>query len=179
MALLSQALGLPGRRFHRSQRESRVSSARGFKGDARRADESRFRPRRKKAGEWTRFLIADSSIAGRITPEIHAVKGQAQHRSAIRSKPPSQGPTGNLKKGIRPFCGRWSGQRGSNPRPQAWEACALPTELCPPSHPPGLPPGSRGGNRFFLFKKAIIGAMVVESSTFSNTNPIVEFLDKS
>jgi hypothetical protein len=30
-----------------------------------------------------------------------------------------------------------------------------------------------------LFKKAIIGAMVVESSTFSNTNPIVEFLDKS
>ena len=28
---------------------------------------------------------------------------------------------------------RWSGQRGSNPRPQAWEACTLPTELHPPS----------------------------------------------
>src|SRR5262245_29117395 len=27
----------------------------------------------------------------------------------------------------------WSGQRGSNPRPQAWEARALPTELCPPA----------------------------------------------
>ena len=27
----------------------------------------------------------------------------------------------------------WSGQRGSNPRPSAWEADALPTELCPPS----------------------------------------------
>jgi hypothetical protein len=26
----------------------------------------------------------------------------------------------------------WSGQRGSNPRPSAWEADALPTELCPP-----------------------------------------------
>jgi hypothetical protein len=25
----------------------------------------------------------------------------------------------------------WSGQRGSNPRHQAWEACTLPTELCP------------------------------------------------
>jgi hypothetical protein len=25
----------------------------------------------------------------------------------------------------------WSGKRGSNPRPQAWEACALPTELFP------------------------------------------------
>ncbi len=25
----------------------------------------------------------------------------------------------------------WSGQRGSNPRPSAWEADALPTELCP------------------------------------------------
>ncbi len=29
--------------------------------------------------------------------------------------------------------GEWSGQRGSNPRLQAWEACTLPTELCP--HP--------------------------------------------
>ncbi len=28
----------------------------------------------------------------------------------------------------------WSGQRGSNPRHQAWEACTLPTELCPPSN---------------------------------------------
>ena len=27
----------------------------------------------------------------------------------------------------------WSGQRGSNSRLQAWEACALPTELCPHS----------------------------------------------
>ena len=26
----------------------------------------------------------------------------------------------------------WSGQRGSDPRPSAWEADALPTELCPP-----------------------------------------------
>ncbi len=25
----------------------------------------------------------------------------------------------------------WSGQRDSNPRHQAWEACTLPTELCP------------------------------------------------
>lgn len=26
---------------------------------------------------------------------------------------------------------KWSGQRDSNPRPSAWEANALPTELCP------------------------------------------------
>src|SRR5579863_432918 len=26
----------------------------------------------------------------------------------------------------------WSGQRDSNPRHQAWEACTLPAELCPP-----------------------------------------------
>ena len=26
---------------------------------------------------------------------------------------------------------RWSGQRGSNPRPQPWQGCALPTEPCP------------------------------------------------
>src|SRR5689334_20216776 len=27
---------------------------------------------------------------------------------------------------------KWSGQRDSNPRHQAWEACTLPAELCPP-----------------------------------------------
>ena len=26
---------------------------------------------------------------------------------------------------------QWSGQRGSNPRPQPWQGCALPTEPCP------------------------------------------------
>src|SRR6185295_14628001 len=26
---------------------------------------------------------------------------------------------------------KWSGQRDSNPRHQAWEACTLPAELCP------------------------------------------------
>src|SRR6266568_4144222 len=26
---------------------------------------------------------------------------------------------------------RWSGERDSNPRPQLWESCALPTELSP------------------------------------------------
>src|SRR5690349_7155763 len=29
-------------------------------------------------------------------------------------------------------CRDWSGQRGSNPRHPAWEADALPAELCPP-----------------------------------------------
>ena len=28
---------------------------------------------------------------------------------------------------------QWSGQRGSNPRPQPWQGCALPTEPCPPA----------------------------------------------
>ena len=26
---------------------------------------------------------------------------------------------------------KWSGQWDSNPRPQAWQACALAAELCP------------------------------------------------
>jgi hypothetical protein len=30
-----------------------------------------------------------------------------------------------------PAPGGWSGQRDSNPRHQAWEACTLPAELCP------------------------------------------------
>ena len=29
------------------------------------------------------------------------------------------------------LCKQWSGQRGSNPRPQPWQGCALPTEPCP------------------------------------------------
>src|ERR1019366_8209170 len=33
-----------------------------------------------------------------------------------------------------------SGERGSNPRPQAWEACALPTELPPHGTDITLPP---------------------------------------
>ena len=31
----------------------------------------------------------------------------------------------------RPSSKQWSGQRGSNPRPQPWQGCALPTEPCP------------------------------------------------
>ena len=29
------------------------------------------------------------------------------------------------------YCLIWSGRRGSNPRPQPWQGCALPTELLP------------------------------------------------
>ena len=36
-------------------------------------------------------------------------------------------------RGNRPLGVRWSGQRGSNPRPQPWQGCALPTEPCPPA----------------------------------------------
>ena len=40
----------------------------------------------------------------------------------------------DLKKKRPRFCEAcviWSGQRGSNPRPQPWQGCALPTEPCP------------------------------------------------
>ena len=39
------------------------------------------------------------------------------------------GPVGRLRQPSRPR--GWSGQRDSNPRHQAWEACTLPAELCP------------------------------------------------
>ena len=39
------------------------------------------------------------------------------------------GPAGLLRQPSRPR--GWSGQRDSNPRHQAWEACTLPAELCP------------------------------------------------
>ena len=39
------------------------------------------------------------------------------------------GPAGRLRQPSRPR--GWSGQRDSNPRHQAWEACTLPAELCP------------------------------------------------
>jgi hypothetical protein len=42
----------------------------------------------------------------------------------------------------------WSGKRDSNPRPRAWKARALPTELFPPTQEPNTPCESlveRGG----------------------------------
>ncbi len=53
-------------------------------------------------------------------------------KSAIRSTAALIGDT-DLKKGNQaaPNIKKWSGQRGSNPRHQAWEACTLPAELCP------------------------------------------------
>jgi hypothetical protein len=39
------------------------------------------------------------------------------------------GPVGLYRQPSRPR--GWSGQRDSNPRHQAWEACTLPAELCP------------------------------------------------
>ena len=52
-----------------------------------------------------------------------------------------QSPTRNRQSTIRnpqspirnPQSAIWSGKRGSNPRPSAWEADALPTELFPPA----------------------------------------------
>ena len=51
-----------------------------------------------------------------------------------------------------------SGKRGSNPRPSAWEANALPTELLPqttklPLNPPETSPGQalKGTSRHFCF----------------------------
>ena len=49
-------------------------------------------------------------------------------KQAWTSKPPQKGkPSKKLEGNFS----TWSGRRDSNPRPQAWEACALPTELHP------------------------------------------------
>ncbi len=65
-------------------------------------------------------------------PEVEIKKvGQAhfqRHLHRTRYKRYNREKTGHSN---HPPWKAWSGQRGSNSRPQAWEACALPTELHP------------------------------------------------
>src|SRR6185295_2269867 len=48
-------------------------------------------------------------------------------------EPPGEDGEGEFSRRKRDMANEddWSGQRDSNPRHQAWEACTLPTELCP------------------------------------------------
>src|SRR2546421_8148119 len=49
--------------------------------------------------------------------------------------PPSHGALQTKNPACAGFTGIWSGKRGSNPRPQPWQGCALPTELFPRARP--------------------------------------------
>ena len=54
---------------------------------------------------------------------------------------------------------RWSGKRGSDPRPQPWQGCALPTELFPQYNP--VPRGwGYKGTEFFLICKLFLNFFV-------------------
>ena len=56
-------------------------------------------------------------------------------RKKVSIAPPGEAEPPFLR-GIRSIRGKdWSGQRGSNPRHPAWEADALPAELCPRGRP--------------------------------------------
>jgi hypothetical protein len=82
---------------------------------------------RRSGGQFTWSLpLEDSNLGSRIQSPLsyHWTKG---HRASRRRLP--AGPT-------VPRTRSWSGRRGSNPRPQPWQGCALPTELLPPVAPP-------------------------------------------
>ena len=56
-------------------------------------------------------------------------------------------------------CFSWSGKRGSDPRPQPWQGCALPTELFPQYNP--VPRGwDYKGTEFFLNCKLFLNFFV-------------------
>ena len=56
-------------------------------------------------------------------------------------------------------CFSWSGKRGSDPRPQPWQGCALPTELFPQYNP--VPRGwDYKGTEFFLICKLFLNFFV-------------------
>src|ERR687887_286890 len=60
-----------------------------------------------------RMPVNDSWIAATaMSPDAPVVRQDDDYVEDVQSRP-------------------WSGERGSNPRPQLWESCALPTELPP------------------------------------------------
>ena len=82
---------------------------------------------RRSFGQSTWSLpLEDSNLGSRIQSPLsyHWTKGQRASRRQL--------PTGPAVRRT----GSWSGRRGSNPRPQPWQGCALPTELLPPVAPP-------------------------------------------
>ena len=81
-------------------------------------------PRSPLTGSGGWLALEDSNLGSRIQSPLsyHWTKG---HRASRRRRP--AGPTVRRTRS-------WSGRRGSNPRPQPWQGCALPTELLPPVH---------------------------------------------
>src|SRR5512136_1676334 len=82
-----------------------------------------------RSGPWG--PLPDCELVGRLF--CYTAKRIRQHQQSVRNSKsitPVSGATS--KRELGHACRiTWSGQRVSNPRPQAWEACALPTELCP------------------------------------------------
>ncbi len=61
---------------------------------------------------------------------------------------------------------QWSGKRGSNPRPSAWKADALPTELLPPLHKPILDDNTLLLNIFLTLRKLKIDSFLFSFLSF-------------
>jgi hypothetical protein len=83
----------------------------------RRREPTRHRPRRRRSVR----LITSASCSTRSTAAVLAATGAVW---ALRSRKRSRRERKTAR--LQP-----SGRRGSNPRPSAWEADALPTELRP------------------------------------------------
>src|SRR6185312_10566684 len=79
-------------------------------------------PRKCSTPELQR-LVKSRDFSQRALPD-------GRHRLTLRNAP--AGKAGSLSDTSR------SGRRGSNPRPTAWKAVALPTELLPRMHPGGF-----------------------------------------
>ena len=96
------------------------------------------------------FEPLTSSVSGkRSPPELRArsaaectYRGDAGNRTRVTgfadpcltTRPRRHVPAdrrGRTGRGSRNDTRGWSGRRGSNPRPQPWQGCALPTELLP------------------------------------------------
>ena len=72
----------------------------------------------------------------RRTPVYNAMEAKPGFEPGVKALQASALPLGHFAvyakgrlKSARHI--QWSGQRGSNPRPQPWQGCALPTEPCP------------------------------------------------
>ena len=76
----------------------------------------------KRAPVWTPYKVLEAKPG--FEPGVKALQASALPLGHFADMQ-------RAEKRNRPSSKQWSGQRGSNPRPQPWQGCALPTEPCP------------------------------------------------
>jgi hypothetical protein len=77
--------------------------------------------------------LGRGALLGAANTELQTSNKKDERETGFEPLPSRSAPAGTARQRLVKLimCDRMSGKRGSNPRPAAWEAAALPTELLP------------------------------------------------